>query len=145
MSLPTLYQDYYYVYFHVDPNLNEIMYIGYGKYDRAWTFRPTTRSQNGHYAHLVNLAKQGYTPADWVKIQDKGLSAILARSIEKEQIAIHKPRYNAHKGLGSIRKLKNPELVKKAKELKSQNLSYSKIAKELGLSHGASAWRYVNE
>lgn len=35
-ELPTLYQEIYYIYFHVIPETEEIVYIGKGSRGRAW-------------------------------------------------------------------------------------------------------------
>jgi len=140
MTLPI-----YYVYAHIDPTTTETIYIGHGKYDRAWTFRSTHRSQEGHYQHLIDLGKNGFIPTDWVFVIDKNLTKDKAKQIEKIWIKEHNPIYNKLKGLGSIRNIHNQELVKKAKELKAQNLYYHQIAKILNFKSAMTAWRYANE
>lgn len=131
----------YYVYKHVDPLTKSIIYIGHGKLDRAWTFRPTTLNQISHYEHLIELSNAGYTPQDWVKLHKTKLTKEQAKDLEKRLIYKHQPIYNKQRGIGS---LTNKDKINMARNLRNTGLSYTEIAKKMGLKSSMTAWRYAS-
>jgi hypothetical protein len=130
----------YYVYHHKNPQTNEIIYIGSGTAERAWAYNWAYSRQRDHVDHLHELAAQGYLPCDWVVVVRRGMTRDEARSLEKEEIIQHKPKFNRHKGYGSFR---DPEQAKKAKTLREEGMSFAKIADQLGVT-AMTAWRACN-
>ena len=117
--------DVFYVYLHIDPINQNIVYVGKGKNGRAWD---VTRCRNQHPEHqkwMIGLTKQGYIPEDWVKIIDKNLSEELAYSKEKEYLhSFGCPVYNRQSG-------------EKQHQAKLRNIDAIDIylAANIGLSH----------
>ena len=65
----------FYVYLHVDSTTKEVVYVGKGKYGRAWDV--TRVRAAGHHKHCEWLKEQsirGFLPIDWVVILHRGLS-----------------------------------------------------------------------
>ena len=76
----------YYVYYHVDPDTYEIVYVGKGLHGRAWD---VTRNRGGNIGHLdwmKSLTDKGYLPCDWVSIVRRGLSEQDAFALEKSHL-----------------------------------------------------------
>ena len=79
----------YYVYLHVDPKTDEVLYVGKGCGGRAWD---VTRNRGGsleHMDYLISLCEEGYTPDDWVKIIHKNISEMEAFNKEKEYLHLN--------------------------------------------------------
>ncbi len=131
--------DTWYIYFHRCPVTKELLYIGIGETDRAWLFKANHRSTE-HKKYLYNLRKEGYLPSDWVQIHSKFHSRAEARKLEKELILKLNPKFNIHRGLGSMANLSRQ---KEARKLREEGLSYKQIAAKMGI-YPASVWRYVN-
>ena len=83
----------YYIYHHVDPKTNKVMYVGLGQYDRAWCTRKNQRSEK-HYEWLVGLYEEGYTLSDTVFIVKNKLSKQEALQEERKQVEEHNPIFN---------------------------------------------------
>lgn len=64
----------FYVYIHRDPLTREVVYIGKGKYGRAWDVTRCRGQNKGHQLWMMELADLGYTPNDWVEILCKNLT-----------------------------------------------------------------------
>lgn len=78
----------FYIYFHRDLETSEIVYVGLGRYDRAWS---TKRARdNGHYDWLREVLPN----LNAVEIYRTGLVEDEARTLELDLIAKFKPRFN---------------------------------------------------
>lgn len=132
---------FYYVYAHIDPNTQEIIYIGYGSGHRAWTFNALVFRQEIHMAYLRELIYKGFLPSEWVVIKERLLSKEDAMLKEKELIQLYKPIFNIQKGLGSMT---DNNKKQQAKQLRSDGLSFSEIAERMNLNSSMTAWRYNN-
>lgn len=120
----------YYVYFHYDQAVNEVLYVGHGTGPRAWVMNYPLRSAE-HAKFLKDLETRGDIPADWVVIQDRNLSKKDACSIERKYIKKYKPRFNKIQGEKLLKV--TPDLLKQAFSLRTKGYSYSKIANALNL------------
>lgn len=76
----------YYVYYHIDSDTKEILYIGKGSGDRAWRFNKKERNPLWQEYKLNNNLE--------VKIIASFLSELEAFAIEKSLIETIKPRLN---------------------------------------------------
>lgn len=138
----------YYVYYHIHPRTNQVVYIGMGSGQRAWMMRNSTstgpryghRSQK-HYNWFQILEYEGHTLDQIVLIEKRGLSKDKARELESNLIKQFNPMFNIHKGCGSMVDFNK---IEKALALKQQGLTYKQIAEQMNLSSPASAWRYIN-
>ncbi len=124
----------YYWYKHVDPDTQEVVYVGHGSGGRAWqcgSSHSPLRSKE-HCKWADDLLERGITPDEWVEIGDRGISKEEAKETELQLIHELKPKFNM-----SIRYplLKfTPELYDKAVGLRNAGYTYQAIAKALGLS-----------
>ena len=133
----------YYVYEHVDPDTGEIVYIGHGKFERAW--RCSTTNNPTHYGHrsvahaewLFEMAMHGFTPDSWVNIIQSGLTKKEAARIELSMIHSERPKFNR-----SIRRDKKLD-GSRAQEYRDAGMYYSEIANKLDVS-AMTVWRYLN-
>jgi len=129
--LPT---DIYYVYQHIDPRNNEVLYVGHGCRGRAWIHgsrRSVLRSQE-HLDHLEELTFNGFVATDWVKVLHKGLDKKSACKIEQVLIRELSPVYNKPAGKNLLKL--SPEQFELCKTLRANGLFYNQIADEIGLS-----------
>jgi hypothetical protein len=85
--------DQYYVYEHVDPENDDLLYIGLGSYERAWLCRGSNRTKD-HQKKLKELFAAGFTMADIVSIRASGLSKQAAIDFEYKEIQLYKPKFN---------------------------------------------------
>jgi len=76
----------YYVYYHINSETNEIVYIGKGKNDRAWRFNINQRNEQWHQYFENNQIE--------VKIVVVDLLEEEALEIEKSLIKLKKPILN---------------------------------------------------
>ena len=137
--LPTDYQSdkeryIYYVYKHVDPRTDELIYVGHGCRGRAWIHgskRNCLRSQD-HLNHLESMTLDGFVPTDWVYIEYQGLDKSSACQIEQEIIRLERPTYN--RSLGKHNLKVTPEIYELCKALRLKGCSYAVISEEVGLS-----------
>lgn len=130
-SLPT---DYHYVYMHVDPNTDELLYVGHGSRGRAWTHgskHSVLRSQE-HLQRLDALTEQGFIPSDWVVIVERNLSKKTASEIEQRIIRDRNPLFNKPQGVSNL-KMTMSKLIE-AKSLRDEGLTYEQIGKKVGVS-----------
>jgi hypothetical protein len=76
----------FYVYVHFDMETHDIVYIGKGKYGRAWD---VTRARGDHKEHqewMMEMCRQGYVPSDWVSIAQSGMTEKEALELEKRML-----------------------------------------------------------
>lgn len=122
----------HYVYYHIDPKTNKLMYIGKGSGGRAWQCSPTDRHNKKHYDWIKALLEEGYTPEDFVQIVTKDVSCSEALIIESKMIRRWKPEFN---NLGvAIDTCLDEKQQKRVIQLREQNISYDRIAQELGVA-----------
>ncbi len=121
----------YYVYLHLDPISDEIMYVGHGYKDRAWICGSTTRSSD-HQKWYMRLIEAGYLPTDIVEIVDSKLSKTEACFKEQEYIRELKTPFNKPQGLSLLKV--DDEMLCQARMLRAEGLSYKDIAELLGVS-----------
>lgn len=127
-----------YVYAHVDPITNVIMYIGHGQGARAYTFKSV--QINGTYSHrnkehseyLEGLYEQCYLPHEWTEFLFRNLSKKTAAKLERELIELHKPIYN-QTCAPKLRKLSDDQ-IKEAIKLRKEGWYYSKLAEHFGVA-----------
>lgn len=138
----------HYVYKHINPKTNELLYIGHGRGERAWRY-----SNNGdwsryghrspeHAAYLFQLQLEGYIATDWTVVLHKCLSKTQACEIEQQLIRDLKPELNKPVGKGLL-KLTGDSL-KEAIKLRNSGVSYELIAKTLDIST-MTVWRTLNK
>lgn len=137
----------YYVYQHVEPVTDQLMYIGHGCRERAWACRPGRgKTYSGghrkpeHADWCLELMQSGCTPDDWVQIVKQGLTKDEAKILEYELINEHRPIFNYQ--IGDNFKL-SQEQRNTAFEMRETGLYYNKIAENLGVST-MTIWRYLN-
>ena len=90
----------YYVYKHVDPRTDELLYIGHGCRGRAWVHgsdKSVLRSQE-HLAYLESMTQDGFVASEWVFVLNSGLTKSDACAIEQDLIRKMKPLYNKTQG-----------------------------------------------
>lgn len=121
----------YYVYQHIDPETDEVIYIGRGSGSRAWMYVHPFRSEE-HSEYLEDLVDRGYLPSDWVRIESRRLTKDESVLMEKKFLAEFRPRFNKIPGLKLLKITE--EILKTAFELREKGWSYDKIAKEVGLN-----------
>ena len=83
----------YYVYHHVDPRNNKAVYVGLGKYDRAWCIRKNQRSLD-HVQWVEEMFSLGYTLNDIVFIPENRITKQQAAYKEKQYIKTLEPVFN---------------------------------------------------
>ena len=130
--LPTDY--IYYVYKHVDPRSDELIYIGHGCRGRAWTHgsdKSVLRSQE-HLAHLESMTVDGFVPPHWVHIIHSGILKSDACKIEQELIRELNPKYNKPQGKQNLKL--TPEQYNLCSEMRDDGMFYHQIANEIGVS-----------
>lgn len=137
----------YYVYKHVDPITEEIVYIGYGSRDRAWKFPPlspnfpSANRQPNHIAWMEEKTKEGFIPADWVKIVEKFEYRDLARELESSLIKKIQPKYNLRNCNRSPRRIQ--EEVIEMKKLYKEGLTLQQIGSKYNISR-QTVKRYID-
>lgn len=89
----------FYVYLHKDPLTEEVVYVGKGKYGRAWDVTRSRGNSKEHQTWMQKLSLSGYLPCDWVTILEKNLSEAQAFSLEKETLhTLGVTRFNRQSG-----------------------------------------------
>ena len=123
----------FYVYYHVDPRTNQIVYIGMGSGGRAWCCSPSDHSDENHSNWIKELLNIGYTPDEFVQVIRSGLERKDALIIESRMIKRWRPVYNR---LGLvIYTLLTEDQQNNIIELREiDKLPYSKIAEKIGSS-----------
>lgn len=124
----------YYVYKHVDPRTDELLYIGHGCRGRAWVHgsdKSVLRSQE-HLAHLESMTQDGFVACEWVFVLNSGLTKSDACAIEQDLIRKMKPLYNKPQGKSALKI--TPEQYQLALEMREDGKFYHQIADEIGVS-----------
>lgn len=125
--------DLYYVYEHINPVTLEIVYIGVGKLDRAWTCRGGNRSKE-HFEFIYDLQMKGFTLQDIVYIRERGLPKQEAFEKERNLIDELRPKYNklSNKNHWQGNRKFEVETCLLAKALHEMGYGYQRIAFLLG-------------
>jgi len=131
----------YYVYVHVIPYTTEVVYVGHGCRERAWTCRVNPKAGRGiggghrqpdHGAWCEQMMAAGYAPNEWVYIKYKQLDKEKAREIERSLIEHYKPVFNKSCGTGNLKVTAG--MLKTAQKMRESGMFYHLIAEELGVS-----------
>ena len=134
-ELPSTYQSdcrkIYYVYFHIDPESSEVVYVGKGSRGRAWHCAESNSRGEDHALWMNGLIQEGFTPDAWVKIVESSLEEAEAFQLEKEEVDTRRPKFNSKKD-GAC-KLTSFDL-EEIKFWRDRGLSYEKIADKIGSS-----------
>jgi LysM repeat protein len=120
----------FYVYLHTDPVTREIVYVGKGSGNRAWTIAKGQRS-DAHCEWYYEYEKKGYTMDELVTIYSKSLTSEEAKELENKCIRDFNPVFN--KKPGSLKMTK--EMLETAKEMQDAGKTLSAISEEFGVSH----------
>lgn len=137
----------YYVYFHTEPDTGEIVYVGHGSNARAWMCTTYKKGETPHYGHrsqahaewCQDLIDRGYTPDNWVTLYQKRLTKLQAKTLEKQLIRYHDPKFNYKSGTNKKQFDKN-----QIERLRDEGKSWSDVAKLLETST-MTVWRYCND
>jgi hypothetical protein len=128
----------YYVYIHVDPITQEIVYIGKGVGGRAWD---VTRARGEHKEHqqwMKDLMENGFIPSDWVRIERRQLTEKEALKFETElRHSIGITKFNRQSGERQHRSKMTNEQALKAFELVKEGKTHKEIAEMYGVSRTA--------
>jgi hypothetical protein len=146
------YQSFY-VYTHQDPRTGEVVYVGMGQKDRAWSVRVSGQRSKDHNQWMETLIELGYTPGDWVKIQVKRLDKEQAILVETGLIDSLKPVFNKAKNSVYLLSKRDNNEVGFMKALREMGYSYTHIAFLCGADGQQSrkntkamgVWRKVND
>lgn len=137
----------HYVYMHVCPKTQECLYVGHGRFERAW--RCSTSGNQKLYGHrckehseyLMQLQLEGFIPYDWCTIIYTRLDKKRACQLEQEETRSREPKYNKPLGL-TLMKIKGEEL-KLIREMREQGMFYSEIANKTKRTT-MTVWRAIN-
>lgn len=134
----------YYVYGNFDVD-HSCVYIGMGQKSRAWDTHSghakTTPYGKERLAWFKEQQELGRIPCDWVQILHRGLSKEEAREIEKQEIAIRKPKLNKSHNPDKphhLRKVTDAEIML-AMEWRYQGETWETINSRLGYKRGTLA------
>lgn len=132
--------DNYYVYLHIEPDSDpqEVVYVGKGKYGRAWD---VTRSRNHNLDHqewMQELYDLGYLPTDWVLIINRNLTESEAFRIEKEYTYINGcPKFNRNAGENNHQSKMTNEQAREGYLLAKNGTKHQEIADMFGVCRSA--------
>lgn len=115
----------YYVYHHIHPESKEIVYIGVGKFDRAWTCRGGNRSKE-HFQFIKEMEMKKFTLADVVKIYKSGMEKKEAFELERQLIDELRPKYN---------KLSNKDHWQGNRKFEVETCIFAKALHEMGYGY----------
>jgi len=129
----------YYTYLHIDPETDEVLYVGMGQGTRAYYFgtNPSDKTRYGHRdaehsAHLTRLYESGLLPHEWVEFVENHVDKETAKATEKEFIEKCSPKYNKKAGIKSL--LFSEQEVIAIQQMRNDGMIYRHIAEEMGCS-----------
>jgi hypothetical protein len=129
----------YYVYQHIDPDTQQVVYIGKGCGGRAWDVTRCRSQNKDHQDWMVSLCQKGFVPSDWVIICHKNLSE--AESFLKETEWFHlngQPKFNRTSGEKNHQsKLTDSQAREIFTLTKTTNQTHKNIAKDYNVSRAA--------
>lgn len=128
----------FYVYYHVEPDTREIVYVGKGTGGRAWDVTRARGDHKNHQNWMLGLMEKGYVPSDWVVVYSKGLLEEEAFTDEKELLhEIGVTRFNRQTGDRQHQAKMSNEQALEAFKLKEQGWLHKEIAELYGVSRSA--------
>ena len=125
----------YYVYVHFEPDYElEIVYVGKGKYGRAWDVTRNRKYNSEHFEWMEELYELGYLPTDWTKIIHRGLSEKDAFDIEKAYMHNNgAPVFNKNAGQYNHQAKLTNEQAREAYRLAKSGMLHQEIADLYGV------------
>ena len=123
--------DAYYVYVYKEDD--DVVYIGMGQKGRAWHCGYMQGDTKERHNWKEEQMGKGRLPCDWVTVVERGLSKGEALELEELLIKETAPKLNQlHNPDYDARQIKLDLAV--IKQLREDDTSYRKIAKQLGVS-----------
>ena len=130
--------DAYYVYKHIDPETNDVVYVGKGSGGRAWDVTRCRSQNKDHQEWMQSLCAKGYTPDEWVEICYKGLTEEEALRIEKDFLSKSLTAFNRQGGENQHQsKMTNKEARWAYIQAVVDKVPHKEIANVLGVSRAA--------
>jgi len=126
----------FYVYHHVCPRTNEVVYVGKGKHGRAWDVTRSRAGNPDHLSWMKSLSKDGFTPDNWVVIFRKNLSESDAFKVEREELhSLGVRRFNRQSGERQHQsKITDAQAIEIFHKCWSGSQSRAEISLEYGIS-----------
>ena len=127
-----------YIYAHILPTTGEVIYIGSGQQERAWSLY---KRSDPHQSILNNIQRMGYSPSDYVVILAKGLVQKNAQEQEYLLIREMRPMLNqqgngaANAGRGEANHLAvftDAQVISIRELYATGNISMRAIARQMG-------------
>jgi hypothetical protein len=115
----------FYVYTHNDPRNGQIMYVGIGQYDRAWSTRRNQRKED-HVKWIEELYSVGFTLSDIVKIEANKLTKRQALDCESAMIMEDPPKFN---------ELGNPNHWQRGRKYDKETAIFAKTLHDMGYGY----------
>lgn len=126
----------FYVYIHFDPQTKEIVYVGKGKYGRAWDVTRARKESPEHQEWMMLQSELGYLPTDWVQIEGRNLTESEAFQLEKK--TLHRngvTRFNRQSGEKQHQaKLTDKQAIEIYHRVWKNKEKIRTLAKEFGVS-----------
>lgn len=129
----------YYVYKHIDPRTQEVVYIGKGRGGRAWDVTRSRAEYKEHQEWMTSLMEKGHTPDEWVVIVTKGLSekeALLEESNTRHAQGVC--RFNRQSGQRNYQaKMTDAQALEAYDLVKNKKWQHKDVAAKFGVSRSA--------
>jgi hypothetical protein len=128
----------FYVYLHKDPTTGEVVYVGKGKYGRAWDVTRCRTKNQDHQNWMKELCLRGFVPTDWVELLFKNLTENEAFQHEKEYL--HRKgtlKFNKQSGQNQHQSKMTNEQARQAYVLASKGVKHKTIADLFNVSRSA--------
>ena len=131
-------QNNFYVYIHVDPRTEEVVYVGKGKHGRAWDVTRCRGQHREHQLWMLELTSLGFLPTDWAKIIAKNLEESAAYTKEKEYLHNNGTlRFNRQSGERQHQAKMTNEQALEAYQLVKTGWKHKDVADKFGVSRAA--------
>ena len=146
-----------YIYAHILPDTGEIIYIGSGQQERAWSLH---KRSDPHQSVLNNIQRMGFSPADYVVILHGGLEPKEAVELEFLLIRQLKPLFNqqgngaANAGRGEANALSvftDAQIISIRKQYADGGISMRAISRQMGTGVSSTrkaiqgrSWTHIN-
>ena len=132
-----------YVYLHIDPRDQQVLYVGMGQRHRAWTCGRSSNSRvEAHGDWMDELISMGYTPDEWVHIVEKNLPRKKALELEKVLIDQYGCDNLFNLEMKGPRKFTEQDLEQARKD-RDDGMTYHEIAATLNVAP-MTIWRHLN-